>query len=316
MTQRNIPIGFDQNESLIEELEYDLMEAHELGESDCAKILQVFTLFQNDIPNDDQEAFEGFDYVKVRESETFEEERGLLFSNYALYILRKQDLNYIYRRIRLENIQILLLESNIDSMILHMVSSELLGDLWVLSNRIEDIHNCIQTMFKYITRRYIPISILSDKHFKTKFNNFPQSFVHSLINDENLKANDVVIQEGKIGECILYNKKSRSILDGKLIDCVCILTTKALYCLNNSYEFIHRLEIKLIKAIRVTENMDKLVIEQTNGNEHLWFLNSKFITELEKAMGCIRKERLNIINKDIINVEDFLNEKPKKIKRT
>ena len=70
-----------------------------------------------------------------------------------------------------------------------------------------------------------------------------------------------------------------------------------MYCLNNSYEFIHRLEIKLIKAIRVTENMDKLVIEQTNGNEHLWFLNSKFITELEKAMGCIRKERLNIINK-------------------
>ena len=303
------------NESLIEELEYDLTDAGDLSEIDQKCVLKVFSLFANEVPQNDEEIFEAFSIVKVHDSETYAEEKALLISNYALYVLRKEDLNYVYRRIRLENIQLIILENSLNSMIVHMATSELLGDLWLDSRQIEDIHNCIQTMFKYLTRRYLPVLSYSDKQIRGKFNKTAQSSIVFVLDQENLQANNVVIQEGKIGENILFNKKAKTIESGTLKDCRAVLTSKAVYCLGNEFEFLYRLDLKLIKSLRVTEKMDKVVLEKSNGEELLWFLNSKFVTEIEKAIMGSRKERIPIVKKENINEADFISKTPQKLRR-
>ena len=305
----------DMKESFIEELEYDLIEAVDLSQQDQNSILKLFTQFSNEIPPGDEELYEGYIVARVHESETYSEERALVVSTHAVYILKENDLSYMHRRLRLENILIVILEARLGEMIVHVSSNELLGDLWIASKQIEDLHNCLQTMFKYLNKRYIPTQTLQDKLFRDKFNKVPQAMLQSLLSEENLQANNVIVQEGKIGENVLFNKKAKWVDGGEIKDCRAVLTSKALYCLGVEFEFLSRMDLKLVKGARINENVDKVVIEKSNGEEILWFLSSKFVTELEKAIALTRKERINIVTKDNIRVEDFLQKNNKKIRR-
>lgn len=305
-TSKNPINNVDFNESLVDELEYDITEAEELSQTERDKILHLFQTFSNEITEGEEEAFEGFSLVDIKNSENSSTQRALLISNCAVYILKSDDLNYVFRRIRLETIIVILLQDDICAMNLHMVSSELLGDLWIESPNIEDIHNCIQTMFRYITQRYIPTFTCPETNFKSKFNNIPPTLVHFLTNEETISVNNAIIQNGKIAENITFIKKGKTVHNGNFIDCMAILTTKAFYCLEIDYKFVYRLDVKLIKALTITERADKIVIEKNNGDEMLWMLNSKFITELEKVSMTLRQERLKIGKRESIDVSEYV----------
>jgi predicted XRE-type DNA-binding protein len=309
-----MPENLDIKDSLIEELEYNLIEAHQLTQKDQNNILHVFELYQNEIPSTEKEQFEGFLPVTINESSAFSSEKVLVVSNFAIYVLKKSDISYVQRRIRLENIQIILLESNLNSLIIHSVNNNLLGDLWITSSQIEDIHNCIQTMFNFLLNRYIPTFTYASNVFESKFNNIPKVFVLNLLEEENLKITNAVIREGKIGENVVYNKKTQWISDNKVSDCIAVLTTKALYSFNMDYKLLLRLEIKLISSITVNETLDILIIHKNDFEEIVWFLNSKFVTEIEKAAAEVRQERLAIY-KSHININEYVKPSIHKLKR-
>ncbi|OMJ82063.1 hypothetical protein SteCoe_17335 [Stentor coeruleus] len=296
----------DFNESLVDELEYDITEAKDLSQVEQEKILHLFETFSNEVNEGEEEAFEGFSLVDIKNSESSSTQNALLISNCAVYILKNDDLNYVFRRIRLETIIVILLQDDICAMNLHMVSSELLGDLWIESPNIEDIHNCIQTMFRYITQRYIPTISYPESQFKIKFNNIPSTVVHFLTSEETVNVNNAIIQNGKIAENINFIKKGKTAHNGNFIDCIAVLTSKAFYCLEIDYKFVYRLDVKFIKALTITERADKIVIEKNNGDEILWMLNSKFITELEKVSMTVRQERLKIGKRKSIDISEYV----------
>lgn len=296
----------DFNESLIEELEYDITEATDLSEIEREKILNLFTTYSNEVPGDEKEAFEGFSQIKIRTTNNSFNDHALLISNFAVYIVKCDDFNYLYRRVRLETILIILIREDIKAMILHCVNGELDGDLWIETSCIEDIHNCIQTMFRYFTQRYIPTYTYPESQFKARFNKIPPSLTYSLTNEENLKANNAVIQHGKIAENILLIKAGKTVYKGKFIDSIAVLTTKAFYYLNNDFRFVLRLEIKQIKGLIITDKVDKFVIEKMNGEHFLWTLNSKFVTEIEKIYTGIKREKLRVLKKDDINIDEYI----------
>jgi hypothetical protein len=307
--RRKSSIVLDMQESLIEELEYDLAEACDLSEADRSNILRVFSLYQHEIPADDQEVFEGFSVLKVNESESMSNKRGLLISNFAVYVLKTEDMNYVCRRIRLENIQVVLIQEDLKGILMHMASSDVNGDLWVEGSEVCDVHNCVQTMFRFLCLRYIPVYTLPAKQILNQFNSLAQSFIQSLMFEDNIKANNVIIQEGKIGENIVYNNRARCVHQNELKECVAVLTNKALYCLDTEFKFLTRMEIQMVKLIRVTEIMDKILIEKNNGENWFWMLSSKFVWEFEKVYKAAKKETLKILHKEVLNVEDFINNK-------
>ena len=274
---------------------------------DQNKIIQVLDSFKTEIPTGEQEFFEAYSKVNVKVSEEVSNERILFVSNFAIYLLKSSDLSFVCRRIHLENIQLALLDSSLKSMIFHMVNNEILGDLWISSKDVENIHNCIQTMFRFLTHRYIPVYSYSSEAISSKFNNLPMTFIQGLMEESNLRANNVVVQEGKIGEMILFNKKTKASVKGDFLDCIAVLTNSALYCLNLDYGFINRVDLKLIKQVQINERVDKILIQKNTNEEFLWVLGSKFLTLLEKSIMELTKERVPIVRKISINVDEFLN---------
>ena len=314
-SQTSIRIEFE--ESLVEELEYELCESDSLNAEDQNKIVQVLDSFKTEIPTGEQEFFEGFTKVKVKISEEVINERIFFVSNFAIYLLKSTDLSFVYRRIHLENIQVVLLDNSLKSIIFHMVNNEILGDLWITSKDIEDIHNCIQTMFRFLTHRYIPVHTYPTSLLPSKYNNLPMTFIQSLMEESNLRATNIIIQEGKIGEIIIFNLKTKSSIKGDFLDCIIVLTNLALYSLNLDYGFISRLDLKLINQIQVNEKIDKILIQKNSNEEYLYTLGSKFLTLLEKSIMEITNQRVPIIRKISINVDEFLNKtKSRRLART
>lgn len=309
-------LNIDINESLIQELEYDLKEVHDLTESEQQSIIKVFNIYKSELPLTEEEFFEGFSYIKVRESDSLTEDRVILLSNYALYILKHNDFSHVYRRVNLKNIQIILLENTLKSFIIHIAKNDILGDLWLFSKQLEDIHNCIQTMFKYLTQRFIPIHSFPENQLKNVFNDIPATLFQTLLEDDNLKTNNVIVAEGKIGEIILLRQKSHCLINGENVECLAVLTNKGLYCLTTDFKFVSKLDLKNVKSVLITENMDKLLIEKSNAEYEFWILGNRFLTEFEKSIILVRGERVPIIKKSVINIEDYIPRLRKKFSRS
>jgi hypothetical protein len=303
------------DDSLIEELEYTLKEPKDLSAEDRFKILKVLDSSKANIPSNEQEYFEGFSMVQVQVSDQVLDNRVIFFSNYAIYLLKPEDLSYVYRRLPLENIQLILFDTCFESFIFHVTRNEILGDLWIFTHDFEDvenIHNCCQTLFRLLTKRFIPVSCFEEKVLKTKFNNVSLTFKHKMLDDEFLRVNNIVVQEGKLGEMIKFFKKTRSSVKGNLVETIVVLTNLALYCLTLEYRFIYRVDLKNVKSLLVTENLDKILIEKNDGDRLLLMLGSKFLTDLEKMIMQVTGQRVALLRKPTLNVEEFLNETRKK----
>ena len=119
----------DVNDSLIKELEYDMIEAEDLSEFDQNCIIKIFSSYALETPLGEEELYEGLTKVTVHESETYNAEKTLLISNFAIYVLKSEDITYVYRRIRLENIQVIVVNNNLNSAVFNVVRNEISGDL-------------------------------------------------------------------------------------------------------------------------------------------------------------------------------------------
>ena len=108
------------DDSLIEELEYTLKDPKDLGAEDRFKILKVLDSSKANIPSNEQEYFEGFSMVQVQVSDQVLDNRVIFFSNYAIYLLKPEDLSYVYRRLPLENIHLILFDTRFASFIFNL----------------------------------------------------------------------------------------------------------------------------------------------------------------------------------------------------
>lgn len=309
-------LKIDVNESLIQELEYDLQEVDDLTQSEQQDIIKVFNIYKNELPLNEEEFFEGFSQIKVKTSDSPPEDQVLLLSNYALYTLKPNDFSCVHRRVNLKCIQVILLESSLDSCIVHTAKSDLLGDLWIYSRQLEDIHNCIQTLFRFLTQRFVPVRSFPENQLENLFNSVPGTLLQSLLEDDYLKANNVIVAEGKVGENIVLRQKCHCLNNGGIVTCIAVLSSKALYCLGDDFRFVSRLGLEGVKGVQVNEKLDKLVIEKSSGGVELWLLGSKFLTELEKSIMICRGERVPVVKKPEINIEDYVSSMRKGLSRS
>lgn len=298
-------INLNHSESSAQELQYSLQDILDLSAKEQENILSVFNMYKNEIPLGHEEYFEGFSKVKVKFSDSGFEEKVLLMSNFSIYVLKLNELSLVCRRILLVNIQVILLSNSLNSCLINVNSSDIMGDLWIFSIMIEDIHNCVQTMFKDLTQRFIPVYCFSETQLNLKYNNIPKTLIQTLLEDNNLKANNVLIIEGKLGEYIISNQKSQSVIKGEITPCHAVLTSKSLYCLSPDFSFISKLDLKNIKSIQMSNKMDKFLIEKKNGEFSIWLFGGKFLTELEKAIILNQGERVPITRRPTINIKDF-----------
>ncbi|CAG9333060.1 unnamed protein product [Blepharisma stoltei] len=291
-----------------EELEYFLEQAKSLPQADRKKILTLLNIYKSEIPEDQEEVFDGFADIVLHESSNYTKEMRLLLTSHAIYIVSSKDISSLNRRINLLNISLISTEKSLTNAIFHLVKSELQGDLWISCSNLIEVIKGVESVYQHLMRRYVPIlKNPSLGNLKSKFNSMSQMTIQSNLADEMIKFSNAIIGDGRIGENIVFHRKTRRLTNRRAeLDCIALLTDMALYCLNVEYKIESRLELKDIKEVTLSESMDQVIIQRANGDEELWVLPSKFVTELEKAIAGTKQKRLTVVIGNKSEMNDFV----------
>ena len=145
----------DAHQMLLEAPEYRLEDTTSLSTEDQISISWIFKAYAqvNKFPQDEEEV-DGFLIVKKKTRFNTMQSRFLLFSTRALYIMKKEYLKDVRRRIDLTDIASLTLAPDEQSFVIHVKPSDPGVDLTLYTERSIDAVNSIKTLIFLLVQNF------------------------------------------------------------------------------------------------------------------------------------------------------------------
>ena len=318
--ERGVPVNVniddtcDSGKMIIEELEYSFSEYKSIAKENKKLFIDLFLTYKNSLPLGSAETISGFIYADIYENATKVERKGILISSFALYVLQANEFYNVLRRIQLDRLIIIILSADIKQMILHTSCTELLGDLWIKSDIIEEIYKCVQVGYNKLLKRYLPSTTIDNSLMEKTLNNLDFSMINLLLSKKYIKVSNVIISKGSVGENIITFKSTKGIINGILDDCIIVLTSHAIYQLNKKFKYKARLNLKDILSLIISKDFEKVIINQNNGENLEYLLDSKYIGSIQKAYTALLNKKLKVQMFENIDFTNYIDKIHIKVK--
>ena len=278
----------------LEGLYYSLDESYKLTSEQQRIVLGFFHQYEHETVSAlSEEQLDGAITVKQK-TQTGHIDVILLLSTFAVYLIDPLIFHVVQRRIRLDSILLLGLNKSRTDLILHIFSSDLLGDIWVTCKDINNLLKAFQVLHRNFTSRYIPAYTLNTlDELSHNYNTMLTTQIYSYHTPEILRITSVLCKEGLIGENILlFHRSTRITRSRGFEECVAVLTDYSLYSLKEDYEFIDKIGLQYMKMICVVDKCDRIIIQSDVTEDVLWFWNVKAADKIQEASMKLLKKKI------------------------
>lgn len=296
MTQRSIS-KVRRLSTLIEDglegLYYSLDDMSKLTKEQQRIVLGFFRQYEEEGSHGSDEQLDGVVAVQQK-TQSGQIDAVLLLSTHAVYILDPSVFHIVQRRIRLDNILLLGLNRSRTDLILHISSSDLMGDIWLCCKDINNLLKAFQVLSRNLTSSYIPAyTVNTTEELSNHYNSMLTTHIYSYRAPEILSITSVLCKEGLIGENILlYQKSTRITRSRGFEECIAVLTDYSLYSLRLDYEFIDKIGLQYMRGVCVVDKCDRVIIQSDVTEDMLWFWNASILDTIQEASMKLLKKKI------------------------
>ena len=263
-----------------ETLEYSLLMPEDLSKLQQTQILSVLDNYKSNLSAGDQEEVDGFVYV-----EESKKQHMMMISTHAVYLLKPEDISKVEKRVQLENIPLLVISKTKDTILFVVKNSS--EDFVVCCENFENLLKSLQQVSFEAFGQYIPW--ITAQNAVETFALLRKVNVNTtdLLNDEHLAIVKAIVEHGCIGETKLLVESCRNCGESKLMNVYFVMTDQAIYTLDSSYGFKHRIDLRSIEKLSINQKSGYLVIYESLGiHEYSLPLTiSKSIQESARKLG-------------------------------
>ena len=132
-----------------ESLEYTLIMPEDLTKPQQNQILMILDKYKSLIQEDDQEEVDGFLYVEENKKKLM-----IMITTHAIYVLKPEDFSLIVRRVKLEDIFLIVLTKSKNELLFVIRGSK--EDFLISSDNMENLLKSIQQVSYEAFNQYLP----------------------------------------------------------------------------------------------------------------------------------------------------------------
>lgn len=197
-----------------------------------------------------------------------------IIGSQSLIIVNKDDYGCIIRRINVTHIRLISLEPRRLAAIFHIRDSEKdsFNDLLLSSDKLEDILTAVELASYELTGECIGAQVCeSNSAFLSGFNRLSDTILEQYTDTLARRITEVTAKYGLIGEVKLYLKQAGFHNGQKEEKRTVLVTTQAVYCLDEGFGCFSRVELKGVRAVTAVTGKDLLIVEGEK-EEQIWTL--------------------------------------------
>ena len=270
-----------------ESLEYTLIMPEDLTKPQQNQILMILDKYKSLIQEDDQEEVDGFLYVEENKKKLM-----IMITTHAIYVLKPEDFSLIVRRVKLEDIFLIVLTKSKNELLFVIRGSK--EDFLISSDNMENLLKSIQQVSYEAFNQYLPWINAENSAELEKMKNNVVLDNRSMFSDENLAIIKLIVENGCIGEIKIINESFIDNKDTRALNAHFILTDQAIYLADSSYGFKKRISLANIEKISINSK-DKFVIIFDNTGIHEFSIPLDISNQIKETAWILEK---NIIIND------------------
>lgn len=233
---------FSHRSEINEGLNYTLINPEDLTKPQQKKILECLDRFKYSLGTDEIEEVDGFAYIEENKKNYM-----MMITTHALYLLKPEDLSLASKRVILEDVAILVISKNKDTLLVANRVSK--ADFCVACDNVENIVKSIQQVSNEAFGQYVPwivcdngsdvLSMLYNVNIDEK----------KFFNEQHLAILKVIVEHGDVGESEILVENTSYCKDDQMINGIFVVTESGVYEVNTSYMFVKRIYLKDIDKI-------------------------------------------------------------------
>lgn len=192
----------------------------------------------------------------------------------SLILVDSEDFELVQRRIKVLEIRLISLNSDRSAAILHIreEKKDFFDDLMLSSGKLEDLLKALELAIFDLSGGCIGAQVCSSQQaFLALFNRLPDAVLEQYQAALVQRLTEVTCKYGLIGEGKQYLKQTTLHIGGNQAIRTCLITTQAIYCLNEAYNCFSRLKLEDIKAVIAVTGKELLIVA-SDREEQVWTL--------------------------------------------
>lgn len=234
-------------------------------------------------------------YAEVRIG-TAKDLQVAIVGSQSLICVDCQDFGRVIRRVKVREIKLISVNSDRSAAILHIREGkkDSFDDLMLSSAKLEDILKALELAIYDLEGFCIGAQVVpSNSAFLAIFNRLPDALLEQFQASLVQRLTEVTCKYGLIGESKLYLKQTTLNLSDSQEKRTCLVTTHAVYCLDEAYNCFSRLALEEVRAV-VAVTGKELLIVATDREEQVWSLPAVVGECVIKAAQKVGNEGLRL----------------------
>ena len=202
----------------------------------------------------------------------------------------------VHRRVKIREIKLISVNFDRSAAILHIREEQKdnFDDLMLSSGKLEDILKAVELAIYDLEGFCIGAQICpTNSAFLALYNRLPDALLEQFQVNLVQRLTEVTCKYGLIGESKLYFKQTTLNLKNSQEKRTCLLTTHAVYCLNEAYNCFSRLALEEVRAVIAVTGKEFLILA-TDREEQVWTLPAVVGECVINAAQKLGNERLKL----------------------